>query len=301
MKTTRRGVSALVATAAAGCLGAVSGPGADRRGTDGTTGSADGTSNGSESRGQVTVAIGTTVYDTGVADEIARAVEDAAGIEVRSVPRGTGGALRMIRSGDVDAAVVHHPSAEREVVADGDAVGREPVMYNDFLLAGPPDDPAAAADGTDVVDALERIAADEVPFLSRGDDSGTHARERELWATASADPAGEWYRESGSGMGETLRVAAMTGAYTLTDRGTYRVAGADLDLEPAYGSGLDDPDGALLNRYSVLRTAPDRHSEVETDAAVEYVDVVTGSRGQRVIAEYRPDGEPLFLPASKSN
>jgi tungstate transport system substrate-binding protein len=174
-------------------------------------------------------------------------------------------------------------------------------MHNDFLVVGPPDDPAGVASCTDPVAAFERIAAAEALFVSRGDESGTHRRERLLWDRADAAPGGRWYQSTGDGMGDTLRQTSRRGAYTLTDRGTYLVfqshGGLDLDafVEGPLGGGPD----VLRNEYGVIPTNPARH-DVAYERAMLYVGYLTGPTGQEAIRTHRPDGERLFVPNALS-
>ncbi|XVH32090.1 substrate-binding domain-containing protein [Haloferacaceae archaeon DSL9] len=276
MRRTRRSLLALGGALASGCVG---------RSTDANTTSG------------LRLACGTTVYETGLADELT-AVAAADGIGAEILPRGTGAALRTARDGDADAVLVHHPAAERAFVSTGPGIDRRPVMYNDFLLVGPEDDPARVAAASTVVAAFERLAENDATFLSRGDDSGTNARERRIWGAAMIEPAGEWYRETGAGMGETLRMAAASDAYTLVDRGTFRVVGETHRLSALFVRSLDDPPELLRNRYSVIRVDPRVHPHVAADAAADFAAFLTGSAGQRVIETYRAGGDRLFVPAS---
>jgi tungstate transport system substrate-binding protein len=216
------------------------------------------------------------------------------GISVRVVAQGTGQALATARKGDADVVFVHDRVAEERFVADGWGLPRRDVMYNDFILIGPKSDPAKVAGGADVTAALARIAAAKEPFVSRGDKSGTHAAELRFWKQAGIDPHvgdGTWYRESGSGMGPTLNVAAQMNAYTIADRGTWLNFRnrADLDV-------LVQGDKRLFNQYGVIVVNPARHPHVKTELAQRFADWVVSPAGQEAIAAYKVGGQQLFFP-----
>lgn len=243
------------------------------------------------------LAVGTTLYDAGLASALAAAVADVRPEYAPAlVPRGTGAALRALAAGDVDAALVHHPRAERRAVAAGDAVDRRPVCVNDFLVVGPPDDPAAAGKAEDVPGAFDRIAERGELFLSRGDDSGTHARERRIWGAADRDPSGEWYGETGSSMGETVRIADAAGAYTLVDRGTFLARRGESDLASAFGTGLASPSTLLRNVYSVLRAPPDRVDDASVATGRALAGALAGAPGRETVRAFRVDGERAYRP-----
>ncbi|WP_426963698.1 substrate-binding domain-containing protein [Haloparvum alkalitolerans] len=247
--------------------------------------------------GRLRLAVGTTLYDSGLAEELAAAVaETRPDLAPAPVPRGTGAALRALAAGDVAAAIVHHPRAERRAVAAGDAVDRRPFCVNDFLLVGPPGDPAGAADAADAAAAFDRVAAAGERFLSRGDDSGTHARERRIWAAADRGPRGDWYGATGSSMGETLRIAGSVGAYTLVDRGTFVRRRGTVDLETAFATGLASPSPLLRNVYSVVRAPPDRVDDASAGAARTLVELLVGDPGRGAVRGFRADGERAYRP-----
>ncbi|WP_058367724.1 substrate-binding domain-containing protein [Haloparvum sedimenti] len=247
--------------------------------------------------GHSRLVVGTTLYDSGLAEELAAAVaETCPHLAPAPVPRGTGAALRALAAGDVAAAIVHHPRAERRAVATGDAVDRRPFCVNDFLLVGPPGDPAGAADATDAAAAFDEVAAAGERFLSRGDDSGTHARERRIWDAADRDSHGDWYGETGSSMGETLRIAGSVGAYTLVDRGTFLARRGTVDLETAFATGLDSPSELLRNVYSVLRPPPDRVDEAGVAAGRAIAETLAGDPGREAVRGFRADGERAYRP-----
>lgn len=245
----------------------------------------------------LTVATATTVNDSGLIANLSTGFEDAFGASVRAVVRGTGAALRTARDGNCDAVFVHARPLEDEFIRAGHGVNRRTVMVNDFLVVGPPDDPAAAAAaaGSDPLDAFRAIAASDATFLSRGDRSGTHVRERRLWNEAGVDPAGDWYRETGQGMGATLVAAGEADAYTLVDRGTF--LNTETGLAAHIAHGLDDPPELLRNEYAVIPTNPARH-DVSYALAMAFVGYLTGP-GQDRIETFRLDGERAFQPAAR--
>ncbi|MCY3918873.1 MAG: substrate-binding domain-containing protein [Chloroflexi bacterium] len=240
----------------------------------------------------------TSVNDSGLLDELVPVFERESGINVKVIAVGTGAALRMAELGNADALFVHAPSAEQVLVEQGDVVDRRLVAYNDFLIAGPPDDPAGLAGMDDVAAALTRLsqagAEGRARFLSRGDDSGTHKREQALWVEAGLQPTGEWYLESGQGMGASLQVASQRRAYVLTDRATFLALRGDLDLAP-----LVERDPLLINLYSVMRVNPDK-GDIHADAAIAWLRFITRDDVQARIAAFRAEefGRPLFIPAA---
>ena len=242
----------------------------------------------------------TSVNDSGLLDELVPVFEQETGINVKVIAVGTGAALRMAELGNADALFVHAPSAELALVEAGDVIDRRLVAYNDFLIAGPADDPAGLAGLDDIGVALTQLAragADgRAIFLSRGDDSGTHKRERALWAAIDVQPLGEWYLESGQGMGATLQVASQRRAYVLTDRATFLALRDDLDLVP-----LVQRDRSLINLYSVMRVNPDK-GDIHADAAIAWLSFITRDDVQARIGAFRAEefGRPLFIPAAGS-
>lgn len=236
----------------------------------------------------------TSTQNSGLLDNILPKFLEKSGIEVRVVAVGTGQALKNAANGDGDVLLVHAKPAEEKFISDGYGVERFDVMYNDFVLVGPKADPAGVRGMTDITTALNAIASGKATFASRGDDSGTHKKERALWQTARVDPekdSGSWYRETGSGMGATLNVAAGMGAYTLSDRATWLAFQnkGNLDI-------LSEGDDRLFNQYGVILVNPDRHSSVKAEAGQAFIDWLTGPEGQKAIAEYKLNGEQLFFP-----
>ena len=218
------------------------------------------------------------------------------GIQVKVVAVGTGQALDIGRRGDADVVLVHARSAEDKFVAEGWAQRRYDVMSNDFVLIGPRSDPAGIKGGHDIAAAFQRIAASRSPFASRGDRSGTHMAELAIWALAGLDAgrrSGEWYLETGSGMGPTLNLASGRNAYALSDRGTWIAFHNRGELEIVV-----EGDSRLLNRYGVMLVNPQRYPHVRAAAGQRFIDWLVGPAGQAAIANFRIDGQQLFFPAT---
>ncbi|HEX6142260.1 MAG TPA: substrate-binding domain-containing protein [Geminicoccaceae bacterium] len=236
----------------------------------------------------------TSTQNSGLFDAILPTFEAATGIEARVVAVGTGQALKNAQNCDGDVLLVHARPAEEAFVENGYGVERLDVMYNDFVVVGPEEDPAGIGGMGDASDAFAKIAAAEAPFASRGDESGTHKTEASLWQEAGVDVAaasGGWYRETGSGMGATLNTAVGMDAYALTDRATWISFGNKGGYEV-----LVEGDDQLFNQYGVIRVSPEHCPEVRTEAAQAFVDWITGEAGQEAIAGYRLDGQQLFFP-----
>jgi tungstate transport system substrate-binding protein len=242
----------------------------------------------------ITVASTTSTEQSGLFGHILPAFEQQSGIKVRVVALGTGQALDSARRGDADVVFVHDRAAEDKFVAEGYGVERKEVMYNDFVLAGPQADPAKVAGGRDIVEALKKVEAAKAPFVSRGDKSGTHAAELRLWKAAGIDieqAKGPWYRDSGSGMGPALNMAASMGAYILADRGTWLSFKNRQDLAIAV-----EGDKRLFNQYGVILVNPDKHPHVKREAGQRFIDWIVSPAGQKAIADYKIGGEQLFFP-----
>lgn len=242
----------------------------------------------------LTVASTTSTEHSGLYDHLLPIYERQSGVRFRVVAVGTGQAIRNAMRGDADLLIVHHRESEERFVADGYGLHRHPLMYNDFVLLGPARDPARVAAADDVFDALRRIAQSEAPFISRGDDSGTHKRELRLWEgadTPARDSSGGWYWESGSGMGPTLNMAASRDAYTLSDRATWAAFGNRQDLAVLHENAM-----ALRNQYSVIVVNPERHPHVKRELAQHFVDWLLSEAGQQAIADFRISGEQMFFP-----
>lgn len=242
----------------------------------------------------ITVASTTSTENSGLFEYLLPAFKEDSGIEVRVVSVGTGQAIRIARNGDADVLFVHHRPSEEAFVADGYGVRRYPVMHNDFVIVGPASDPAGIKGARDAAGALAAIARSGSPFASRGDDSGTHKKERSLWQAAGLDPAAAgdaWYRETGSGMGATLNTASAMDAYALTDRATWIRFGNKGELVI-----LSEGDPALFNPYGVILVDPGRHPHVRAEQGQAFIDWLVSPRGQDLIAAYRIDGEQAFFP-----
>jgi tungstate transport system substrate-binding protein len=245
----------------------------------------------------ITVASTTSTEQSGLFGFLLPAFTAKTGIAVHVVAVGTGQALKIGERGDADVVFVHDKPSELKFVAAGWGVDRREVMYNDFVLIGPKQDPAQVAGGKDIVAAFRKIAAAHAPFASRGDDSGTDKAEKRLWQDAGVDvkaASGTWYRETGSGMGPTLNTAAAMDAYTLSDRGTWLNFRNRQDLTIAV-----EGDRRLFNQYGVMLVNPAKHPNVKKNLGMAFVDWLTSPEGQKTIADYKINGEQLFFPNYK--
>jgi tungstate transport system substrate-binding protein len=265
-----------------------------------------------EDVGRLVLATTTSTYDSGLLDAILPDFESQYNAEVEVIAVGTGQAIELGENGDADVILVHARSREDAFVDEGYGVNRQDVMYNDFVIVGPAADPAGIAGMTDVAAALTQIAETESPFISRGDDSGTHTKEQGLWQATSVPltesaslsggdktfvrPEGEWYQSVGQGMGATLTVANEQLAYTMSDRATYlarKQEGLDLEI-------LVEGDSRLFNPYGVIAVNPELHPSVNFAGAQAFIDWLTSVETQEVISQYGVDtfGQPLFVPDS---
>lgn len=246
----------------------------------------------------ITVAAGTTLVDSGLFDELLPQFKAESGIEVRVVAVGTGQALELAKRGDADALVTHSPAAEKQFVADGWAESRAEVFWNDFVIVGPKSDPAGVAAAKDAVEALQKLAQASGPFVSRGDDSGTHKLELKLWKEAGLAPVGEWYASVGAGMAHTLRVTTERQAYTLTDRGTWLAHQKQLDLAVLY-----EGDPRLINQYAVLVVSPAKHPHLHAAEARRFAEFLASHATQQVVAAFGQEqyGQPLFHTGAARN
>lgn len=237
----------------------------------------------------------TSTQDSGLLDVLIPMFEAESGYTVQTVAVGSGQAMKMGEEGNADVLLVHAPKSEVEFMTNGFGKDRALVMHNDFIIVGPAADPAGIK-GKPVVDALKAISAGSAEFVSRGDDSGTHKAELNLWKKAEYDPkaaAPAWYLESGQGMGATLTIASEKGAYTMTDRATYLANKDNLDLEI-----LVEGDNALLNVYHVITVNPEQWDKVNYDGALAFLNFMIASSTQEVIGKFGVDtyGQPLFYP-----
>jgi tungstate transport system substrate-binding protein len=212
-------------------------------------------------------------------------------VKIDVIAVGTGKALKIGSNGDVDVVFVHAPAAELEYIEKGDFINRTAVMHNDFVIVGPDSDQADLAAATSAADALQRIAVSKSEFISRGDDSGTHKKEKSLWKVTGIEPKGQWYIAAGQGMGAVLKIADEKQAYALTDRGT-QIAYADkMSLKIRYQG-----DEVLFNPYHVMALNPVKHTHVNYDLAAKYIEFVTSQQGQAIIAGFRQANQQLFYP-----
>ena len=245
----------------------------------------------------LTLTTTTSTYDTGLLAELNEAFEDRFGADVDAVVQGTGAALEMGRRGDTDAILVHARSLEDEFLREGYGVNRRSLMFNDFVLIGPTDDPAGVARSEEITEAMAALAEGSAVFVSRGDNSGTHRKERELWEKTGIDPTGSWYREVGASMGEVLNHASMEEGYTLTDRGTYLARQSDLDSLTILVQGpIEGGPSLLANPYGLIAVNPGIHEHVAYDLAMAYIGFLTSPAGQEIIGTFSVNGEQLFFP-----
>lgn len=268
-------------TAAALCLLAAAG-------CSGQPGEIDG------SAGDMILATTTSTQDSGLLGEILPLFQQDSNCVPKTVAVGSGQAMTMGERGDADALLVHSPEAEQEFMAQGHGSSREPVMHNDFILVGPPGDPAGISGAQDAASALTLIAQQQAAFVSRADDSGTHAKEISLWESAGVEPSGDWYTTTGQGMGATLTIASQKDAYSLADRGTF-LSASNLESEVVFEGSPD-----LRNPYHVIVVAADRPTN--TACAEEFSQWVRSEPAQEAIAGFGVEryGQPLFFPNLQS-
>jgi len=233
----------------------------------------------------------TSTENSGLLDVLNPAFEQQHDAVVDVIAVGTGKALKLGENGDVDIVFVHAPPAEEKFVAAGHGVDRTAVMHNDFVIIGPPDDPAGIAGTASAAGALQKISEEGATFVSRGDDSGTHKQEKQLWQETGIEPGSDWYLAVGQGMGAVLQIADDRQGYALSDRGTFIAYEKKIDLVV-----LSEGDEPLFNPYHIIAINPERHPHVNYDLASAYIDYVTGEEGQRTIKEYRMRGKKLFYP-----
>ena len=235
----------------------------------------------------------TSTANSGLLDYLLPKFTAESAIEVHLIAVGTGKALRLGQEGDVDIVLVHARAAEDAFIEGGYGVDRADVMYNDFIIVGPESDPAGAASSDSVAEVLRRVYDSEQPFISRGDDSGTHKRELILWQSAGKTPAGSWYREVGQGMGKTLQIANEVDGYTMTDRGTWLAYQSKLDIQLLFE---DDP--PLFNPYGIIAVNPELHADVNYAGAIELIKWIVSPKVQKMIGEFKIRGQQLFVPSA---
>lgn len=262
------------------------------------TGAAPQGSAGAAAATTITLQTTTSPRDTGLLDMLLPLFRAESGVEVKVVAVGSGQALENARRGDGEVIIAHSPEAEEAFVAEGFGVVRKPLMENDFVFVGPPSDPAGVKSAMSAAEALRKIAEKKAVFVSRGDESGTHVKERALWKAAgldpaAADPKGDWYVRAGLGMAAALRMTDEKRGYTLADRGTYLSQKAKLQLEPLF-----EGDPILINRYSVIVVSAAKHPGLNEAAARKLAEFLTSSEMKRKIGEFGADkyGRPLFKP-----
>lgn len=248
---------------------------------------------GCGARREIILATTTSTQDSGLLDALVPLFEQQTGYRVKTIAVGTGQALAMGERGEADVLLVHAPADEKRLVEKGAAIDRQLVMHNDFILVGPKADPAGVRGARTAAEALARIAAAQALFISRGDESGTHKKELSLWKTTGVKPQGAWYQESGSGMGQSLNIAAEKDGYTLTDRATYLSLKKNLALEI-----LLEGDAPLLNIYHVMLVNPERFSKVKAEGGRAFASFLLSRAGQAAIGKFGADmyGQPLFFP-----
>ena len=240
---------------------------------------------------EIRLAVTTSFQNSGLSDVLLPQIKKDIGLDVQLIVVGTGQALKLGEAGDVDAILVHSRKAEEAFLAAGFGTHRREIMYNDFILIGPSADPAQISAADTAVTALQKIAAAKIPFVSRGDDSGTHKKELSLWQAAGLDPAtfGSWYRAAGAGMGATLNVASGMDAYVMADRASWLNFGNKGDLKLLFAG-----DPVLFNQYAFIPVNPQRHPHVKTGLVAQLEDWLTGETAAKLINGYKINGETLF-------
>lgn len=251
-----------------------------------------------EAKGSIILSTTTSTQDSGLLDFLLPIFTDETGIEVKTIAVGTGKALQMGRDGEADVLLVHSKADEIKFVEEGYGTERRDVMYNDYILVGPKDDPLNLKTDypNNILEGLKRIAEKEAVFVSRGDDSGTHKKELSIWKAANIEPSGAWYLEAGAGMGDVLKITSDKQGYTISDRGTYLSMRDVLDLEI-----IIEGDENLFNQYGVIPVNPEKNPHVNIDAAIEFMNWITSDRVQDLIKEFGVEeyGQPLFIPNAK--
>ena len=240
----------------------------------------------------------TSTQNSGLFKHLLPIFEKKTGIKVHVVAVGTGQAIKNSQNGDGDVLLVHAKSAEEQFVKEGWGVARFDLMYNDYIVVGPPADPAKVGGMKDAKEAFKKIAAAQVVFLSRGDNSGTHKAELQIWKAAGVDPkkaSGKWYREAGSGMGATLNTGVGMGAYVLADRGTWISFKNKGDFKIQVEGAKD-----LFNQYGIMLVNPKKHPKVKAKEGQAFIDWLLGADGQKAIADFKLEGKQLFFPNAKS-
>ena len=239
--------------------------------------------------GILRLATTTSTENSGLLAKLVPQFSDSRGIPVHVIAVGTGRALNHARNGDVDVVLVHAKNAELDLVNNGYGIERYEVMYNEFVIAGPETDPAEIGGLTNLGNAFEKIANSGALFVSRGDDSGTHKKERQIWDEVGIEPNGDWYKEVGLGMGRSLQIADELRAYILTDKGTWLALKRKLSL-PVHVQGASDG----RNDYGIIAVNPEKHSHVNIEAAEQFINWIRSDEAKAVISEHKVEGEQLF-------
>ena len=245
----------------------------------------------------IVVASTTSTENSGLYSFVLPRFSEQTGIEVRVVAVGTGQALHIAQNGDADVLLVHHRPSEDQFISQGYGVTRYDLMYNDYILVGPRDDPASVLSAANVIGAVQRIATNKSLFISRGDDSGTHKKELELWNQSGIDTTkvgNGWYQETGRGMGGTLNMASALDAYTLSDRATWLKFGNKGRLDILFQS-----DPPLFNPYGIILVNPEKHPHIKTRDGQTFIEWMLSETGQTLIADYRILGQQAFFPTAK--
>ena len=251
----------------------------------------------SASKQPIRMATTTSTENSGLLTYLLPEFTNDTGYQVHVIAVGTGKALRLGRDGDVDVVLVHAPGAEKEFVDGNFGVKRYPVMYNDFVIIGSPADPANLKGSSSINDAFKRIKDTKSLFVSRGDDSGTHKKEKNIWKAVNVDPKGDWYREAGQGMGKVIQMANELEGYTLTDRGTWLSYQNKVQMQVVY-----EGDNLLFNPYGIIAVNPERYPDINNKGAMALINWITSSRGQELIGNFKKFDQVLFTPnANTSN
>jgi len=246
---------------------------------------------------EMRMAVTTSLNNSGLSDVLLPQIKKDIGLDVHLLVVGTGQALKLGRAGDVDAILVHSKTAEETFISEGFATHRREIMYNDFVLVGPENDPAGIAQAKTSLEAFQKISTSRSPFVSRGDDSGTHKKELSLWEKSGQDVQTfdpTWYRAAGAGMGASLNTATGMSAYIMADRASWLKFANKGDLKLLFSG-----DPALFNQYAYLPINPNKHAHVQRELAARLENWLTGNTAQQLIREYRINGEPLFTPNAK--
>ena len=238
----------------------------------------------------------TSTYNSGLLEVLNPVFQKKYGVLVEVHAVGTGAAIRMARDGEVDVVMVHARSKEDKFLEDGYGINRRNVMYNDFIIVGPKSDPAKIRGMKSVTEAFKKIAEAKAKFASRGDNSGTNTKELIIWELAGVTPSGDWYEKTGQGMGKTLTIANEKQAYTITDRGTFLAYKGKLDLEVMVEGPVKGGDALLANPYAVIAVNPKKYPERNYELAMLYIGFLTSPEGQKLIADFKKNGEQLFYP-----